>query len=278
MSTDIVYPETGYWIPNVNAVEIPNTRKLHLELTNNETGTVQLLIPNDDAPKARFYGLMNGGITFPGFDTLHLKSIDIDHDFAFEDESNSNAYYRDVCVRATLNYTEWQMPNQGFESNIDDTSHTISLPIYGYYGNPLNPAVPGYPILGSTSAYITRSAFRITRTYTGRLSNPSYIAAYNNTLNQNMVSIPEWGLTIAPLTGLFKIGQYEQKIERDWNNSDPTARIPIFTYSYSIEVMDGTWESLPEPFTGQLVPIYDNTGARIYTKKQANWSFGQLLE
>jgi hypothetical protein len=276
MSSDIIFPDTGYWVPNVRAVEIPNTRRLHLELTRNETATVQLLIPNEDAPKLRLYGLQNGGVTFPGFDTMHLKSIEIDHEFAYEDISNSDAHYNDKCVKATLNYSEWQIPNQGFESSIDDVSITMALPIYGYYGNPLNPSVPGYPILGSTSAYITRDAFRITRTYTGRLNDPVGLWSYNNTLNANALTFPEWGMTIDPLTGLFKIGNYYQKMERDWNNPDPISRIPVYTYSYSVEVMDETWEKLIEPYTGKLVPIYDATGTRIFTKKQATWNFDGL--
>jgi hypothetical protein len=104
---------TGYWIPNVDAVELPGTRRMHLELTNAENATVQVKIPESQLGAARFFGLRNGGAIHPQHTALHIRSIDVEYSYPKETSANTNAMYQDDCVVLTLNYAEWQLPNQG---------------------------------------------------------------------------------------------------------------------------------------------------------------------
>ena len=126
--------------------------------------------------------------------------------------------------------------------------------------------------------YVRRGNLRLTRKYTGRVVSPLYIMDYHNTLNANGLTILEWGYTIPPEWGLFTVGQFSKTHTRDYSSSDPLAMINVYTYSYSIEIMQGSWNAFHHPVTGNLRRIFNRNGDPVSLSPTAIWDLVPLLE
>jgi len=74
----------SFWIPNVDARELPGTRELHLQLSNQENASVHLVIPEAQLGAARFWVLRNGGRPHPQHEGLFIASIDVRYDYPKE--------------------------------------------------------------------------------------------------------------------------------------------------------------------------------------------------
>jgi len=271
---------TGYWIPNVDAVELPGTRRMHFENTNAENATVQVKIPESQIGAANFWGLRNGGAVHPLYSGFHIKSIDIEYAYPKEIRDNTGAKYNDDCVVATLNYGEWQLPNQGYDSVLENISSNYAVPLRGlFWSNPMTPVANfADPVWSAVSMYLRRGNLRITRSYTGRVVSPIYIQAYHNTINSVPINLLEWGMIVPPEMGLFTVGNFSRSHSRDYSNPDPAAMIDVYSYSYSIELIQGTWNSLIHPIFGTLLPLFDRLGTRVSFYQKAAWDLEALLE
>ena len=270
----------GFWIPNVDAVELGGTRKMHLEMSNQETATVELRIPENQLGAARFWGLRNGGAVHPQHSLLHIASIDVDYSIPKEFEGNTKEYYQDDLVTIILNYRQWQMPNQGYESVIENIGQVVTVPLRGlYWQQPGFNNIPNFhdPVWGNVPAYIRRGNMRIVRTYTGRIVSPTYIWSYHNTVNSKPGTILEWGITIPPGGGMFTCGNFRRQRTRDYSSNNPLAEIDIWSFSYAIEIMEGTWNALHHP-SGNLARVFDRFGNRVSFYPEAAWELSRLLE
>jgi len=273
--------QSGFWIPNVTAAELPGTRQLRLEMTNQETGTVELVIPEEQLGLARFYGLINGGAVHPQHATLHIASIDVFYDYPKEFEGNTLPFYQDDLVKLTLHYKEWQLANQGYESTIENIGQVYTLPLRGlFWSQPNNNNVPNYsdPVLGNVPTYLRRGNLRIVRNYTNRTASPMYIMDYHNTINTQSIPILEWGKTVGPGEGMFTCGSFKRQKVRDYSSSDPAAQIDLYSYSYSIEIIEGTWNSLHHPYFGKLMRLHNTAGQPVSFYPESAWNLVPLLQ
>jgi len=271
----------SFWIPNVDACELPGTREMFLELSNQESASVHLVIPEAQIGAARFWGLRNGGRPHPQHEGLFLASIDVRYDYPKEFAGNAHQFYQDDCIAITLNYRAWQLPNQGYESVLENIGQVQTVPLRGLYW-----AMPGNfdlgnlndPVTQDASMFIRRGNLRITRTYTGRTRSPLFIQAYHNTINANPLTVLEWGITIPPEHGMFTVGNFSRSNTRDFSSSNPAARIDMFTFSYSIEIMEGGWNTLYHPAWGSLFPVFNRAGQRVSFYPNQIWNLVSLLE
>jgi len=271
----------GYWIPNVHAKELPSSRTMHLEMSREESAIVEVVIPEAEIGLARFWGLRNGGATHPQHDLLHIKSIDVSYEYPKEFEGNTLPHYQDNCVKLTLNYGMWQIPNQGYESILENIGMVYTLPINGlYWSMPNNHNAPNFsdPLWGSNDMQLRRGNLRITRNYTGRTNSPTHIHAYHNTLNANPLTLLEWEISLPPETGLFTVGSFSRQRTQDFSDSDPSAKIDLYSFAYSIEWIAGGWNTLHHPYSGDLRPLFDRSGNRMSFFPKETWNLAPLLE
>jgi hypothetical protein len=271
----------GFWIPNISAKEIPGTRQFHMEMTNQNTASVELVIPQTQLAAAYFYGLADGGAEHPQNHLLHISSIDVSYDFPKEYAGNTQEFYQDECVKITLNYKEWQTPNQGYESTIENTGQVFSLPLRGlYWQQPNNSNAANFsdPVWGNVQMYLRRGNLRIVRNYTGRRRSPLYIMDYHNTINAQPLTILEWGISVSAEAALFTCGNFSRQHTRDFASSDPGAWIDLYSYSYSLELIQGTWNSLHHPHYGGLFRTFDTNGDPVSFYPRENWNLSALLE
>lgn len=280
------FPQSNY-IPQINAVELPKTRRFHYQnvrvqsYSNMDNATAEIVILASDIQKALYFGLLNGGAVHPQDYTLHISSIDISYDYPKEYAGNVGSYYNDDCVKLTLNYKPWQMPNQGYESVLENISMVQTVPLRGlYWSLPLANAInPRDPVWGIEPDFHGRHTnLRITRTYTGRLSIPMWLHQYHNTLNAVGGTIAEWGFVVGPEELLFTVGNFSRTHSRDWSSNDPNATVDIYSYSYSMEYMAFTWNSLFHPFYGVPMRLFYPDGQRVSFYPRTDWLIDSILE
>jgi len=271
----------GFWIPDVHAAELPGTRQMYLTMSNAMTASVEVVVPESEIGIAYQNGMKNGGFVHPQNALLHISSINISYEYPKEFPGNTLPYYQDECVKLTINYTSWQMQNQGYESIIENIGFCLSFPMNGIYFQDMNNSnYPDFnhPIYGSVDMMIRRGNLRINRTYTGRTTSPLYIQAYHNTINSNDLTILEWGLHVPPETGFFTVGNFLRQHTRDYSSSDPLATIDIYSFSYTIEWIAGTWNSMYDPNSGKLMKLFDKYGNRLSFYEKKVWNLLPLLE
>jgi len=281
----------GFWIPNVAAKELPGTRQLHLEMTNQSTASVELVIPESNLDEAFFYGLIDGGVSHPQYSRLHLSSIDASYDFPKEFEGNTLEFYQDDCIKLTLNYKEWQLPNQGYESVIENIGQVYTVPLkYGtlFWQQPNNDQAANFndPVFGGVPLYLRRGNIRIIRNYTGRRISPMYLMNYHNTINQQPFTILEWGINVSAEAAMFTCGNFSRQHVRDFSSSDPAAMIDLYSFSYSMELIKGGWNRLHrvsppdvlDPYSGELWRTFDRNGNPVSFYPKEVWNLAALVE
>jgi len=273
----------GIWIPNITVKELPGTRQFHLENSNQSTASVEVVLPRTVGAAAEYWALLNGGAVHPYHERLHIASIDVSHDYPKEFEGNTQEYYQDDCIKFTLNYKEWQTPNQGYESTFETITQVYSIPLRGssvFLGRQDLPNLPNFhqPVWENIPLYLRRGNYRITRNYTGRRCAPFFLADYHCTINAQPFLLLEWGVLVPAEAAMFTIGNVTRQHTRDFSNSDPLAWIDLYSFSYSIEVIQGTWNSLHHPGTGRLSRLFDRWGNPISFYPKEIWNLTALIE